>query len=78
MGMRELETKESPASEDTAARGNADNVLDGLVQPPRSPSFNEIQLRAFELYLEGGCLQGRDFDDWLQAERELLEKFQRD
>jgi hypothetical protein len=78
MGMRELETKESPASEDTAAHGNADNVLDGLVQPPRSPSFNEIQLRAFELYLEGGCLQGRDFDDWLQAERELLEKFQRD
>ena len=32
---------------------------------------NEIARRAYELYLEGGCLDGRDLDDWLKAEREL-------
>jgi hypothetical protein len=33
---------------------------------------NEIARRAYELYFEGGCLDGRDLDDWLKAEREVL------
>ena len=31
----------------------------------------EIRLRAYEVYLERGEQQGRELDDWLQAEREL-------
>lgn len=31
-----------------------------------------IAQRAYELYLERGAEPGRDVDDWLQAERELL------
>jgi Protein of unknown function (DUF2934) len=31
----------------------------------------EIRRRAYEIYLERGEQQGRDLDDWLQAEREL-------
>ncbi len=44
---------------------------------PDDPSANhtlsreEIQLRAFEIYLARGGLPGNELDDWLQAEREL-------
>ena len=31
----------------------------------------EIRRRAYEIYLEGGSLAGRELDDWLRAEREL-------
>ena len=31
--------------------------------------------RAFELYLERGCLHGHDVDDWLQAEHDLRANF---
>lgn len=32
---------------------------------------DRVSLRAYELYLERGRADGRDFDDWLTAEREL-------
>ena len=32
---------------------------------------NRVAERAYELYLERGRADGRDFDDWLAAEREL-------
>ncbi len=39
------------------------------------PTPEEIELRAYQIYLERGGAQGQDLDDWLQAERELLEKY---
>jgi hypothetical protein len=36
-----------------------------------SSHYQKIQIRAYEIYLEGGEQHGRDLDDWLQAEREL-------
>ena len=36
------------------------------------PTREEIELRAYQIYIEGGCADGHDVDDWLQAERELL------
>jgi hypothetical protein len=39
-----------------------------------SPSPEELQQRAYELHLEGGCVHGRDLDDWLQAEQDLMKK----
>jgi hypothetical protein len=35
------------------------------------PSEEQIQQRAYELFLQRGCEQGRDVEDWLEAEREL-------
>jgi len=35
------------------------------------PNHDEIRRRAYEIYLEGGSLPGRELDDWLRAEREL-------
>ena len=37
--------------------------------------LEEIRHRAYEIHLERGCINGRDQDDWLQAERELSEKY---
>ena len=35
------------------------------------PSEEDIRLRAYQRYLERGAGDGQDFDDWLEAEREL-------
>jgi hypothetical protein len=35
----------------------------------------EIRQRAFEIHIERGGIHGCDLDDWLQAERELREKY---
>ena len=37
----------------------------------QASNHDEIRLRAYEIYLEGGGVPGRDLDDWLKAEREL-------
>ena len=35
------------------------------------PSEDDIRARAYQRYLERGGDHGQDFDDWLEAEREL-------
>lgn len=37
-----------------------------------------IAERAYQLYMERGGRDGRDLDDWLEAERELARRRQRD
>ena len=36
-----------------------------------TPTYDEIAEAAYERYLQRGSVDGRDFDDWLEAEREL-------
>jgi len=36
-----------------------------------TPNHDDIRRRAYEIYLERGGLQGRELEDWLQAEREF-------
>ena len=38
-----------------------------------APSHEEISARAYELYMERSALDGSPENDWLRAERELLE-----
>lgn len=38
------------------------------------PTQAEIALRAYHIYLERGCTPGNEMEDWVRAERELLEK----
>jgi hypothetical protein len=47
-------------------RPRAENAAANL-----EPKNDEIRRRAYEIYLEGGSLPGRELDDWLRAEREL-------
>ncbi len=37
------------------------------------PTREKIELRAYEIYLERGGKEGNALDDWLAAEKELLE-----
>ena len=39
----------------------------------RSPMTDDIELRAYHLYLGRGATHGHDLDDWLEAERQVLE-----
>jgi hypothetical protein len=39
------------------------------------PTPAEIRQRAFEIHIERGGIYGCDLDDWLQAERELQERY---
>ena len=53
--------KSSPENEPQTAEGH--------------PAREEIELRAHQIYVERGGAQGQDVEDWLQAERELAEKY---
>jgi hypothetical protein len=50
-----------------------------LARTKELPSDNlsleeQIQRRAYELYVERGNQSGSELDDWLQAEAEILER----
>jgi len=36
------------------------------------PVEERIRRRAYELYVQRGCAEGSELDDWLQAEEEIL------
>ncbi len=40
-----------------------------------APTREEIELRAYQIYVERGGADGQDVKDWLQAERDLVEKY---
>ena len=42
--------------------------------PMREPTFEEIAEAAYHRYLRRGGGQGKDFEDWLEAERDLRER----
>jgi len=48
----------------------------GVLIAPKSfrpmPSHEQISLRAYEIYQRGGCEDGRDQQDWRQAEGEIF------
>ena len=39
--------------------------------PHNEPTFEEIQMRAYEIYIQRGRQPGSDLDHWFQAEKEL-------
>lgn len=41
----------------------------------QQPTVQEIQLRAYEIYLERKGAPGNPSEDWLRAEREVLQKY---
>jgi len=43
--------------------------------PERNPTRDEIEVRAYQIYVERGGTDGQHVEDWLQAERELLGKY---
>jgi hypothetical protein len=63
----------APPSDTFAARTETDEQRPEDLGAPGSPNEDEIRLRAYHRYLERGGGHGMDFEDWLEAERELRE-----
>ena len=61
------------AREKNINKPEAAETLDDQTVGVKQPAREEIERRAYELYLERGEVPGFDQDDWLQAERELEE-----
>jgi Protein of unknown function (DUF2934) len=59
----EVEQSEGSQSEETVPQ-----LLNG-------PSLEEIHQKAYQIHIDRGGPHGYDMDDWLQAERELTEKY---
>ena len=49
----------------------ATGVISSCGEMASEPTHDEIARRAYQLYEERGGADGREWDDWLRAEREL-------
>jgi hypothetical protein len=45
--------------------------------PPPQPTREDIERRAYEIYLERSGTEGCEMEDWLQAERELQRRMKK-
>lgn len=61
----------APVSTHNGTFGDAVTNAAG-VATHRAASFEQIQQRAYEIFLERGGAPGNEVGDWLAAERELL------
>jgi hypothetical protein len=59
------------AADETTAGKNPDSDATRNDSMASEPSEEEIRIRAYRRYLERGGGDGQDFDDWLEAEKEL-------
>ena len=61
---------ETASADQTSDMGGSDDATrnDSMGS---EPSEEEIRMRAYRRYLERGRWDGQDFEDWLEAEREL-------
>jgi len=63
-------TRAARAPEPTGSNGA--NGFEGSFENLESaPNEDDIRVRAYHRYLERGAGDGADFDDWLEAEKDL-------
>ena len=60
-----------PASAADTTSGDDLIRTSGAPEETGDPSYDDIARRAYERYLSRGGSHGQDFDDWVEAEREL-------
>ena len=67
---RRSSTARSPQRAATVSDMSAGGAMtqDGA---PYNPTYDEIAEAAYHRYLRRGASHGQDFDDWVEAEREL-------
>ena len=66
---RAVATDERPIDLDRPE--SLDALTSESVSMASEPSEQDIRMRAYHRYLERGGGQGRDFDDWVEAEKDL-------
>jgi hypothetical protein len=64
----EKELEGNPNGQNTASRSARNSQT---AHHKAIPTAEQIQLRAYEIYVERRGAPGNQMDDWLQAEREL-------
>ena len=68
------ETPPAPVTRETEPQRVEDRGVPASFRPrreDRSPSSEQIAIRAYHLWLTRGQSVGTDWDDWLEAERQL-------
>lgn len=68
---RRARRRETTAMETTTQERSNDQSASSADEQRRLRE--EIEQRAYALWLAGGCGHGKDVGDWLQADREVLE-----
>jgi hypothetical protein len=81
-GKSNGDEEEMKATAATAGTENEKHQTHETLEPEQrhpqlagTPSVEEIRQRAYEIHLERGGVHGWDQDDWLQAERDLAQKY---
>ena len=66
----------TPRGADAGAPSEATSPAGTAASPSRAaqPTEDDIRRRAYDRYLERGGGHGMDFEDWLEAERELKDR----
>ena len=62
----------SPARGRAAAAQRA--IANDSSNPVAAPTHTEIATVAYQRFLDRGCVDGYDIEDWVEAERELLRR----
>jgi hypothetical protein len=69
---KSAKTTKAPAAQPVPAAVKASPAKEpAKAKAPYEPTQEEIQTRAFQLYLSEGCKEGNDLEYWLRAEKEL-------
>ena len=68
------EKKSAPAvtAKASAAPAKAPAAAAPVKANKKAPTREEIRVRAYHIFISRGASHGRDFDDWLEAERQLM------
>ena len=73
---RSASTPQRSRAVDAAAEMSASADAGTAASDAPSPTYDEIAEAAYHRYLSRGGVDGQDFDDWLEAERELRSRRQ--
>jgi hypothetical protein len=66
------QTKTTVPKESRAPKADAAKPKLEAAKPKATPTRDDIAMRAYEIYVARGKADGRETEDWAQAERELL------
>ena len=64
-------TRKRTSSKRKDPDGEAPKTNGPSTPPDAGPTDDDIRLRAYHRYLERGGEHGADFDDWVEAEKDL-------
>ena len=64
-------SESSGPSQSSAVDAAANMSTSNAIANGETPTYDEIAEAAYQRYLQRGGADGRDFDDWLEAERDL-------